>query len=75
MQETLAAADRDIYNVKELGCGGVWGGGALYKRAVFKGVCACTSLVVQWIRLHLPMQGTQVQSLVQEDPTMGSHGN
>ena len=51
------------------------GGGALYKRAVFKGVCAGTSLVVQWIRLHLPMQGTRVQSLVQEDPTMGSHGN
>ena len=25
------------------------------------------SLVVQWLRIHLPMQGTQVQSLVQED--------
>ena len=24
---------------------------------------------VQWIRIQLPMQGTQVQSLVQEDPT------
>jgi len=29
----------------------------------------CTSLVAQWIRFLLPMQGTQVQSLVWEDPT------
>ena len=28
-----------------------------------------TSLVVQWLRIHLPMQGTRVQSLVWEDPT------
>ena len=28
-----------------------------------------TSLVVQWLRICLPMQGTQVQSLVWEDPT------
>ena len=27
------------------------------------------SLVVQWIRIRLPMQGTQVRSLVREDPT------
>ena len=27
------------------------------------------SLVVQWLRIHLPMQGTQVRALVQEDPT------
>ena len=27
-----------------------------------------TSLVVQWLRIHLLMQGTWVQSLVQEDP-------
>ena len=27
------------------------------------------SLVVQWLRICLPMQGTQVQSLIQEDPT------
>ena len=27
------------------------------------------SLVVQWLRILLPMQGTWVQSLVQEDPT------
>ena len=30
---------------------------------------AGTSLVAQWLRIHLPMQGTQVWSLVQEDPT------
>ena len=28
-----------------------------------------TSLVVQWLRIHLPMQGTWVGALVQEDPT------
>ena len=28
-----------------------------------------TSLVAQWLRVHLPMQGTRVQALVWEDPT------
>ena len=28
-----------------------------------------TSLVVQWLRILLPMQGTQVRPLVWEDPT------
>ena len=28
-----------------------------------------TSLVVQWFRILLPMQGTWVRSLVREDPT------
>ena len=28
-----------------------------------------TSLVVQWLRILLPMQGTQVRALVREDPT------
>ena len=27
------------------------------------------SLVAQWLRIHLPMQGTQVRALVREDPT------
>ena len=27
------------------------------------------SLVAQWLRIRLPMQGTQVQALVREDPT------
>ena len=28
-----------------------------------------TSLVAQWLRIHLPMQGTRVQALDLEDPT------
>ena len=28
-----------------------------------------TSLVTQWLRIHLPMQGTCIQALVQEDLT------
>ena len=28
-----------------------------------------TSLVVQWLRICLPMQGAWVRALVQEDPT------
>ena len=28
-----------------------------------------TSLVARWLRICLPMQGTQVQALVREDPT------
>ena len=28
-----------------------------------------TSLAAQWLRIHLPMQGTQVRALVREDPT------
>ena len=28
-----------------------------------------TSLVAQWLRIRLPMQGTRLQLLVQEDPT------
>ena len=31
-------------------------------------LCMSTSLMVQWIRICLPMQGTQVRSLIQEDP-------
>ena len=34
-----------------------------------------TSLVVQWIRIRLPMQGTQVRSPVQEDSTGGRASN
>ena len=29
------------------------------------------SLVVQWLRIHLPMQGTLVRALAWEDPTTG----
>ena len=28
-----------------------------------------TSLVAQWLRIHLPMQGTRVRALAREDPT------
>ena len=28
-----------------------------------------TSLVAQWLRIHLPMQRTRVRALVREDPT------
>ena len=34
-----------------------------------KNECRGTSLVSQWLRICLPMQGTRVRSLVQEDPT------
>ena len=27
------------------------------------------SLIAQWLRIHLPMQGTRVRALVREDPT------
>ena len=31
--------------------------------------CSGASLVAQWLRIRLPMQGTQVRALVREDPT------
>ena len=31
--------------------------------------CLLASLVAQWLRIHLPMQGTQVRALVRENPT------
>ena len=34
------------------------------KKYVFR-----ASLVVQWLRIRLPMQGTRVRALVWEDPT------
>ena len=34
-----------------------------------KNMEAWTSLVVQWLRIHLPMKGTQVQSLFWGNPT------
>ena len=27
--------------------------------------------MAQWLRIHLPMQGTRVRALVREDPTCG----
>ena len=40
-----------------------------HKLQVLKEVFTWTSLVAQWLRIHLPMQGTQVRALVWEDPT------
>ena len=38
-------------------------------RRAFKAEPRCrASLLAQWLRIHLPMQGTQVQTLLQEDP-------
>ena len=34
-----------------------------------------TSLVVQWLRIHRPMQGTRVQSLVRERRSHVPRGN
>ena len=42
------------------------------KDSHFKGVKNCNfwaSPVAQWLRIHLPMQGTRVRALVWEDPT------
>ena len=39
----------------------------LYQKS--KLLCLGTSLVAQWLRIRLPMQGTRVRSLVWEDPT------
>ena len=49
------------------------GGWKMYSLAVEPGLnknsITRTSLVVQWLRIHLPMQGTWVWALVWEDPT------
>ena len=39
------------------------------KLSIFKEQSFRTSLVVQWLRIHLPIQQTQVQSLFREDST------
>ena len=39
------------------------------RMAIIKKSTNRTSLVAQWLRICLPMQGTRVRSLVQEDPT------
>ena len=38
-------------------------------RLLYQNLMVGTSLAVQWLRLRLPMQGTQVRALVWEDPT------
>ena len=41
----------------------------LSERSQFQKTTYWTSLVVQWLRVRLLMQGTQVRSPVWEDPT------
>ena len=36
---------------------------------IYKKLYTRASLVVQWLRIRLPMQGTRVRALVWEDPT------
>ena len=38
------------------------------KTVLFKTNCGA-SLVAQWLRIRLPVQGTRVRALVREDPT------
>ena len=47
-----------------------WRGGELGSMSERRGVQECSDFPGgQWLRIHLPMQGTPVQSLVREDPT------
>ena len=48
-----------------------WGGGhnIISDKIDFKTKAIGTSLVAQWLRICLPMQGTRVWTLVREDPT------
>ena len=39
------------------------------KNVCIRNIPSGTCLVAQWLRIRLPMQGTRVQPLVQEDPT------
>ena len=42
---------------------------SMCKRYLRNMILLGTSLVAQWLRIHLPMQGTQIRALVREDPT------
>ena len=45
-----------------------WSGKKLWKMVKVKTPLRQTFLVIQWLRICLPAQGTQVQSLVWETP-------
>ena len=45
--------------------------GICQARVLEWGAIAFSALVVQWIEIHLSVQGTWVQSLVREDPSPG----
>ena len=40
-----------------------------HKHIWFRKAAEWAFLVVKWLGIHLPMQGTQVRALVREDPT------
>ena len=46
-----------------------WWWWRMLSKYMFKILIFGTPLVAQWLRIHLPMQGTWVQALVREDPT------
>ena len=46
-----------------------WHGGWLASKCMIQKWARQASLVAQWLRICLPMQGTQVRALVWEDPT------
>ena len=54
-------------------CSYRWGGGCNWQTAfscqTLKSLSQGTFLVVQWLGIHLPMQGIWVWALVREDPT------
>ena len=41
----------------------------LFRSGLFRKLPEGAYLVVQWLRIRLPMQGTRVPALVREDPT------
>ena len=41
----------------------------LFTVSIYQDFSQGTSLVAQWLRICLPMQGTRVRALVREDPT------
>ena len=62
----LLKVESMTYHMPHLGAfGRRYGNKGFHDQRAWEG----TSLVVQWLRVCLPMQGTQVRSLVQEDPT------
>ena len=82
--EGLAVSNRVCYrswerdhNEEASGGGGRGGGGNELRKGPCvhrgesqrKAVGGGASLVAQWLRIRLPMQGTQVRALVREDPT------
>ena len=47
----------------------IWVGPKCNHDFPYKSEAEGTSLVAQWLRIHLPMQGTRDRALVREDPT------